>query len=55
MTPYGTSLTSWVVSGSAMAEEIGEEFKRSGFTFDEEEEILKRCKLYFSFLFALCL
>ncbi|TYJ98951.1 DNA polymerase alpha subunit B [Cucumis melo var. makuwa] len=26
-----------------MAEEIGEEFKRSGFTFDEEEEILKRC------------
>ncbi|KAE8652527.1 hypothetical protein Csa_013070, partial [Cucumis sativus] len=29
--------------GSAMEEEIGEEFKRSGFTFDEEEEILKKC------------
>ncbi|XP_022151968.1 DNA polymerase alpha subunit B isoform X2 [Momordica charantia] len=26
-----------------MEEEIGAEFKRSGFTFDEEEEILKKC------------
>lgn len=26
-----------------MEEEIGEEFKRSGFTFDEEEEILQKC------------
>lgn len=38
-----------------MEEEIGGEFKRSGFTFDVEEEILQKCKLYFSFLFVLCL
>ncbi|KAG7032344.1 hypothetical protein SDJN02_06389, partial [Cucurbita argyrosperma subsp. argyrosperma] len=28
--------------GSVMEDEIGEEFERSGFTFDEEEEILKK-------------
>ena len=36
-----------------MDDEIGEEFKRSGFMFDEEEEILKKCKHKFSFLFVL--
>ncbi|KAG6601579.1 hypothetical protein SDJN03_06812, partial [Cucurbita argyrosperma subsp. sororia] len=31
--------------GSVMEDEIGEEFERSGFTFDEEEEILKKYRL----------
>lgn len=31
-----------------MEEEIKEEFKRSGFALDDEEEILKKCKSCFA-------
>jgi hypothetical protein len=33
-----------------MEEEIKEEFKKSGFSLDDEEEVLKKCKPCFALL-----